>query len=142
MEQDDVDCRGVQILGEWIIEPQRHQSVAVPTTRAQRPSTTDLNAARSQHKQLSPRAVEKDVSSTGEPRYVTAEGSAIVLQQWVARVVRFLKKTPRYCWPTPFKVRRVLFLGGISSAFLPSKKASWAHQFSYLRVGQQYRGVL
>jgi hypothetical protein len=52
-----------------------------------------------------------------------------------------VQKTGGYCWPTPFKVRRVLFLGGISAAFLPSKKASWAHQFSYLRVGQQYPGV-
>jgi hypothetical protein len=26
----------------------------------------------------------------------------------------------------------------VSSAFLPSKKASWAYQFRYLGVGQQY----
>ena len=35
----------------------------------------------------------------------------------------------------------VLFLGAVSSAFLPSKKACWAHQFRYLGVGQQYPGV-
>src|SRR5215813_8569918 len=33
-----------------------------------------------------------------------------------------------------FKVLRVLFLGEVSSAFLPSKKAYWAHQFQYLGV--------
>jgi hypothetical protein len=43
-----------------------------------------------------------------------------------------------YCWPTSFKVLEVLFLGEVSSAFLPSKKACWAHQFRYLGVGQQY----
>jgi hypothetical protein len=37
-----------------------------------------------------------------------------------------------------FKVLGVLFLGEVSSAFLPSKQAGWAHQFHYLRVGQQY----
>jgi hypothetical protein len=57
------------------------------------------------------------------------------------RGIQPVEETGGYCWPTPFKVRRVLFLGGISAAFLPSKKASWAHQFSYLRVGQQYPGV-
>src|SRR4029450_4359840 len=41
-----------------------------------------------------------------------------------------------------FKVLRVLFLGEISSAFLPSKKACWAHQFRYLGVRQQYRTLL
>src|SRR5262245_1630153 len=43
-----------------------------------------------------------------------------------------------YCWPTSFKVLGVLFLGEVYSAFLPSKKACWAHQFRYLGVGQQY----
>src|SRR4029450_8333891 len=31
-----------------------------------------------------------------------------------------------------FKVLGVPFLGEVSSAFLPSKKACWAHQFRYL----------
>jgi hypothetical protein len=51
-------------------------------------------------------------------------------------------KTPGYCWPTPFKVLGVLFLGEVCSAFLPSKKACWAYQFRYLGVGQQYPPVL
>ena len=37
-----------------------------------------------------------------------------------------------------FKVLGVLFLGEVYSAFLPSKKACWAHQFRYLEVDQQY----
>ena len=48
------------------------------------------------------------------------------------------RKTPGYCWPTPFKVLGVLFLGEVCSAFLPSKKACWAYQFRYLEVSQQY----
>src|SRR5215510_15768139 len=36
---------------------------------------------------------------------------------------RPILKTPGYCWPTYLKVLEVLFLGGVSSAFLPSKKA-------------------
>jgi hypothetical protein len=40
-----------------------------------------------------------------------------------------------------FKVLGVLFLGAVSSAFLPSKQACGAHQFRYLGVGQQYPGV-
>jgi hypothetical protein len=47
-----------------------------------------------------------------------------------------------YCWPTPFKVLGVLFLGEVCSAFLPSKKACWSHQFRYLGVGQQYPPVI
>jgi hypothetical protein len=39
------------------------------------------------------------------------------------------------------QVLGVLFLGEVYSAFLPSKKACWAHQFRYLGVGQQYPGV-
>src|SRR5207253_3122806 len=50
-------------------------------------------------------------------------------------------KTPGYCWPTSFKVLGVLFLGEASSAFWPSKKACWTHQFQCLGVGQQYREV-
>src|SRR5438128_7415967 len=49
-----------------------------------------------------------------------------------------VSKTVGYCWPTSFKVLGVLFLGEVSSAFLPSKKVCWAHQFRYLGVGQQY----
>jgi hypothetical protein len=33
------------------------------------------------------------------------------------------QKTPGYCWPTYIKVLGVLFLGEVSSAFLPSKEA-------------------
>jgi hypothetical protein len=33
----------------------------------------------------------------------------------------------RYCWPTSFKVLGVLFLGAVSLAFLPSKKAYRVH---------------
>src|SRR5262245_1544267 len=43
-----------------------------------------------------------------------------------------------YCWPTYFKVLEVLFLGGVSSAFLPCKKAYYAHKFRHVGVGQQY----
>jgi hypothetical protein len=46
-----------------------------------------------------------------------------------------------YCWSTPFKVLGVLFLGGVSSAFLPSKKACWTHIFRHVGVDQQYRVV-
>jgi hypothetical protein len=35
----------------------------------------------------------------------------------------FAGKTVRYCWPTYIKVLGVLFLGEVSSAFLPSKEA-------------------
>src|SRR3712207_8617031 len=52
------------------------------------------------------------------------------------------QQTPGYCWSTPFKVLGVLFLGAVCSAFLPSKKACWAHQFRYLGVDQQYPPVL
>jgi hypothetical protein len=38
---------------------------------------------------------------------------------------------PGYCWPTSFKVPRVLFLGDISSAFWPSKKACWTDKFRH-----------
>src|SRR5262249_41031932 len=37
-----------------------------------------------------------------------------------------------------FKVLRVLFLGEVSSAFLPSKKAYWTPKFRHLGVDQQY----
>jgi hypothetical protein len=51
-------------------------------------------------------------------------------------------KTPGYCWPTYFKVLAVLFLGEVSSAFLPSKQAYWTHQLRHLGVGQQYPPVI
>ena len=50
---------------------------------------------------------------------------------------RGVRETGGYCWPTSFKVLGVLFLGEVYSAFLPSKKACWAHQFWYLEVDQQ-----
>ena len=40
-----------------------------------------------------------------------------------------------------FQVLGVLFLGEVSSAFLPSKKASWTLKFRPLGVDQQYPGV-
>src|SRR5205823_9554455 len=43
----------------------------------------------------------------------------------------YVHKTGGYCWPTFFKVLGVLFLGEVSLAFWPSKKACWAHQFQY-----------
>jgi hypothetical protein len=55
--------------------------------------------------------------------------------------VQPVHQTGGYCWSTSFKVLGVLFLGEISSAFLPSKKAGWAHQFRSWVVGQQYPGV-
>ena len=50
-----------------------------------------------------------------------------------------MKKTLGYCWSTYFKVLGVLFLGEVSSVFLPSLKAYWTHKFRHLGVGQQYR---
>src|SRR5262245_43618041 len=50
--------------------------------------------------------------------------------------------TPGYCWPTYFNVLGVLLLGEVSSAFLPSKKASWTLNFRPLGVGQQYPPVI
>src|SRR5262252_6305189 len=60
-------------------------------------------------------------------------------------LVRQFQKTIRtrgsrsfgYCCPISFKVLGVLYLGEVSSALLPSKKADWAHQFRYWGVGQQ-----
>jgi hypothetical protein len=49
--------------------------------------------------------------------------------------------TGGYCWPTPFNVLGVLFLGKVFPAFLPSKKTCWPHEFRHWGVGQQYPGV-
>src|SRR5262245_55059309 len=57
------------------------------------------------------------------------------------RYTMSVRRTGGYCWSTPFKVLEVHFLGEICSAFLPSKKACWAHQFRYWGVDQQYPGV-
>ena len=40
-------------------------------------------------------------------------------------------KTFGYCWRTYFKVLGVLFLGEVSPAFLPSKKACGTHKFRH-----------
>src|SRR5215813_11760312 len=56
----------------------------------------------------------------------------------VASVRRLIQETAGYCWPTSFNVLGVLFLGEVSSAFLPSKTASWTPKFRPLGVGQQY----
>jgi hypothetical protein len=40
--------------------------------------------------------------------------------------------------PILLQSSRSTFLGEVYPAFLPSKKAGWAHQFRYLGVGQQY----
>jgi hypothetical protein len=47
-----------------------------------------------------------------------------------------------YCWSTYFKVLRVLFLGEVSSAFLPSKTASWTPKFRHVGVDQQCPPVI
>jgi len=41
------------------------------------------------------------------------------------------QKTSRYCWSSCFKVLGVLFLGEVSSVFLPSKKACGIHKFRH-----------
>jgi hypothetical protein len=51
-------------------------------------------------------------------------------------------ETPGYCWSTSFNVLGVLFLGEVSSAFLPSKTASWTPKFRHLGVDQQYPPVI
>src|SRR4030095_9049277 len=50
-------------------------------------------------------------------------------------------KTSGYCWPTLFKVRGVLFLGEVSSAFLPSKKAWRGPPFLCVGGWAQYSRV-
>ena len=50
--------------------------------------------------------------------------------------------TGGYCWRISFTVLEVFFLAQVSQAFLPSKKACWAHQFQYLGVDQQYPPVM
>ena len=50
--------------------------------------------------------------------------------------------TARYCWPTSFQVRAVLFLVSVPSAFLPSKKACGTHTIRHFGVRQQYPEVL
>src|SRR4029453_18205310 len=49
--------------------------------------------------------------------------------------------TGGYCWRTSFKVLEVLFLGEVSSAFLPSKKACWAHQFATWGLANSIRAL-
>src|SRR5262249_5177306 len=44
-------------------------------------------------------------------------------------------------WSTPFKVLEVHCVGEVCAAFLPAKKACWAHQLRYLGVDHQYPGV-
>src|SRR4029453_9157185 len=44
-----------------------------------------------------------------------------------------------YCWPTSFKVLGVLFLGEVSSAFLPSMKASWTPKFRHVGLANSIR---
>jgi len=65
--------------------------------------------------------------------YCTVE--AVLIEHWP------LCRVNGYCWSTPFKVLGVLFLGGVSSAFLPSKKACWTHIFRHVGVDQQYPPV-
>jgi hypothetical protein len=52
-----------------------------------------------------------------------------------------VRKTGGYCWSSSFNVLGVLFLGAVSSAFLPSKTASWTPKFRHLGVDQQYPPV-
>src|SRR5215475_10927940 len=53
-------------------------------------------------------------------------------------LVGSIRKRPDTVGQPLFKVLRVLFLGTVSSAFLPSKKACWAPKFRHLGVDQQY----
>jgi hypothetical protein len=64
-------------IGGGIMGPAIKQGIAVLATRAQRPSTTDINGESPQPQQLSPRAVEKGVPGMGEHGYVTA-GAALL----------------------------------------------------------------
>src|SRR5215468_10552169 len=77
-------------------------------------------------------------------KYLTLELSSArdLVEDMCAIVSEFQSaKIGGYCWPTPFKVLRVLFLGAVSSAFLPSKKACWAPKLWHLGVDQQYLEV-
>src|SRR5918912_1266636 len=59
-------------------------------------------------------------------------------EETYGNATRLVPTQQGYCWPTSFKVLRVLFLGAVGSALLPSKMACWARQFRYVGVGQQY----
>jgi len=52
------------------------------------------------------------------------------------------RKSPGYCWRTPFKVLGVLFLGKVSPTFLPSKKACGTDKLRHFWVRQQYPPVI
>jgi hypothetical protein len=55
--------------------------------------------------------------------------------------VASVSQNPRILLVIPLQSSRSTFLGEVCSAFLPSKKACWAHQFRYLGVDQQYPTV-
>ena len=55
-------------------------------------------------------------------------------EETYGNATRLVPTQQGYCWPTSFKVLGVLFLGEVSSTFLPSNKAYWTHQFQYLGV--------
>src|SRR5262245_43432952 len=74
-------------------------------------------------------------------RLAVGSGPPGLMALGVQHATQSHQKTPGYCWSTPFKVLEVLCLGEVCSAFLPSKKAYWAHQFQYLGVDQQYPPV-
>src|SRR6266516_2302682 len=88
-------------------------------------------------------------SSQGLKPVSRLRGTAPRFLAWVIRHpgwprregVQPVEITGGYCWPTSFKVLGVLFLGEVSPAFLPSKKACWTRIFRHLGVGQQYPGV-
>jgi hypothetical protein len=75
------------------------------------------------------------------PRYRTTELHNSAFATFICSLIKLSHLTEGYCWPTYFKILGVLFLGEVSSTFLPSKKACWAHQCRYLGVGQQYPEV-
>jgi hypothetical protein len=67
-----------KVIAGYTMVPSRKPGVAVHNTCAQRPGTPGISGDKPQHKQFSPKAVEKDIPGTGEHRYVTA-GAAFLI---------------------------------------------------------------
>src|SRR5215470_19197915 len=59
-------------------------------------------------------------------------------EETYGNATRLVPTQQGYCWRTPFKVLGVLFLGEVSPAFLPSKKACGTHDLRPWGVRQQY----
>jgi hypothetical protein len=60
----------------------------------------------------------------------------------LARLARSGDLTTGYCWRTYFTVLGVPFLGEVSSAFLPSKKACRTHKFGTFEFANSIRWCL